>query len=224
MPGIPHVDYDDPRILQLAIARTQVPDADDLPIGPAWNDLADAQPLLRTQARAYLRAAIQAGLIANTALPDDDIPFEALRWAIHHTLTTQFVRPRRTDPDHYAVAIRELTPDGEFYAWHGVPLAVAARIAASLLRGHHRPDPTAITPQIARDVLAHYGHTGYGHGPGSHAGHMISAIETADPKSRSLLALTHGPYVEAVRLAREVEDGTEQLARIAREESPAAPK
>ncbi|MEU0184148.1 hypothetical protein ABZ312_23600 [Streptomyces sp. NPDC006207] len=217
MTAISEVTHDDPRVTALARARQHR--AHTRLHHPTYDQLTDKeQQDSRVAARSYLAAAIDAGLIPPA---DIDTPAAAVRWAIDLVLRTQFI-PRPHPGSEFAVTSWERTPDGSVNTWDGSAEAVAARITAATLLGHPEPDPTKITPEIVRDALAHYGHTGYGHGPGSHSGHMIAAIETADHKTRALLALTHGPYVEAVRLARDVDGGTELLERIARR-LPAAP-
>ncbi|MFJ5217232.1 hypothetical protein ACIP98_21225 [Streptomyces sp. NPDC088354] len=219
MTARPEIDFDDPRVIALARARQHL--AHRSLYYPTYDELTDKeQQDSRIDARPYLAAAIDAGLIPPA---DIDTAPAAVLWAITRVLEHEFI-PRPDPASVITVTIQERKPDGSVNTWDGSAEAAAARITAATLLGHPEPDPTKITREIARDVLAHYGHTGYGHGPGSHAGHMIAAIETADPKKRALLGLTHGPYVEAVRLARDVDGGTEVLQRIARGELPAAPE
>lgn len=219
MTAQPEIGSDDPRVIALARARQYL--AHRSLYHPTYDELTDQEQQDSCfAARSYLAAAIDAGLIAPA---DIDTAPAAVRWAITRVLRQEFIP--RTDPASViSITVEERTPDGRVNIWDGSAEAVAARITTATLLGHPEPDPTKITPELARDVLAHYGHTGYGHGPGSHAGHMIAAIETADHKTRALLALTHGPYVEAVRLARDVDGGTQLLGQIARGELPATPE
>lgn len=66
---------------------------------------------------------------------------------------------------------------------------------------------------VAAHVLWHYGESG--HRPGSFTVALLSAIASADPTNRRLLALGFPHYVAACDLAEREPDGIEQLRRIA---------
>lgn len=73
-----------------------------------------------------------------------------------------------------------------------------------------------VTPEIAAEVLYHLGYRHFGtRRPGSFYGLIIAALEVADYKQRHVLGATYPAYAAAVWAAKNVEDGTEQLRRIA---------
>jgi hypothetical protein len=75
-------------------------------------------------------------------------------------------------------------------------------------------DLSAVSPEMARHVLAHYGEGGYA--AGSFTMSLISAIARADVVNRGLLASVYPGYVTAVFIAAQTDDGIDRLREIAR--------
>jgi hypothetical protein len=80
-------------------------------------------------------------------------------------------------------------------------------------------DRTVITPEIAHQVLWHYGCADHeariGYPPGDFIAKLLSAITRADPGNRARLALGFPGYVEACRLIESTGTGVARLRKIA---------
>lgn len=73
---------------------------------------------------------------------------------------------------------------------------------------------TAITPEVAAHVLAHYGRDG-GYHAGSFTRQLLVTMAMADPANRDRLATGFPAYVAAVTAIEYDPDGTEHLRDIA---------
>ncbi|MDX3588549.1 hypothetical protein [Streptomyces europaeiscabiei] len=73
--------------------------------------------------------------------------------------------------------------------------------------------PTICT-ETARHVLWRYDRTG-GTQPGPFTGHLMAAIERADHRNRAILRDAYPELSEAIRMARDDEDGLAKLQAIA---------
>lgn len=74
-------------------------------------------------------------------------------------------------------------------------------------------DTTAITREVANEVLSHFGRGGYPAGDWTES--LISLIDRADMTNRAKLAGAYPDYSAAINLAKYDEHGIEKLQQIA---------
>lgn len=119
--------------------------------------------------------------------------------------------------------LQPMDPAGNLAVWsERYPGTIHRAAGACLTLLPSQPSPCLpadafLTREIAAHVL--YAYTGRGYAAGSFTRQLIAAIVAADPGNRARLALAFPGYVEAVRIASEVDRGTDYLAALMRGEN-----